>query len=81
MLYKHDSMETLIAWLVIIHCKNSLTNLYSSVCVLSARCKALAGQWVDRLEGEGSCNLLDALRVGLSLHPHVDTIVIILHTQ
>ena len=45
-----------------------------------SQCKTFADQWLSGLEGSGSCNLLSALRVALSIEK-VDTICVVLCTQ
>ena len=42
--------------------------------------KNVAGQWIASLDGQGSCNLLSALKVALSLK-EVDTILVVLCTK
>lgn len=48
--------------------------------VSRSQCKNFANQWLAALSGQGSCNLLDALKVALSLQD-VDTICVVLCTQ
>lgn len=45
-----------------------------------SRCQNFADQWLTALSGHGSCNLLAALKVALSLEK-VDTICVVLCTK
>ena len=45
-----------------------------------SQCRSFAHQWLDALNGQGSCNLLAALKVALTLQ-EVNTICIVLSTQ
>lgn len=46
----------------------------------TSRCQNFADQWLTALSGHGSCNLLAALKVALSLEK-VDTICVVLSTK
>ena len=48
--------------------------------VSTSRCQDFVEQWLTALSGYGSCNLLSALKVALSLE-NVDTICIVLCTK
>ena len=44
------------------------------------QCKSFAHQWINALNGEGSCNLLAAVKLALSLK-EIDTICVVLCSQ
>ena len=48
--------------------------------VSTSQCKKFADQWLTALSGQGSCNLLAALKLALSLE-EVDSICVVLCTQ
>ena len=45
-----------------------------------SQCKSFAHEWLSALNGQGSCNLLAALKVALSLH-EINTICVVLCTR
>ena len=45
-----------------------------------SQCKSFAHQWLTALNGQGSCNLLAALKLALTLQ-EINTICIVLSTQ
>ena len=45
-----------------------------------SQCKSFAHQWLSALNGQGSCNLLAALKVALTLQ-EINTICVVLSTQ